>query len=134
MTALTRRRVIGRIRFWERVFRFDPFYTIAVKLNMVPDSKLPDDLREDTEAQIDIDGSYGEVSLFVNVYKLKTLKDLDRVITHEFGHVLLHDLRRLAEEATANKLNENVLSLIERTNEKFSRVIVAAHHATRSRK
>jgi len=112
------------VRQWVEIFDIDTFYKIYAKVNNAPDMSLKKRWRN-CQAFIRVDGSYGGVSLVLNAYKFDR-DELDEVIAHELGHILLDDVDELLTELLGKRLRKNVTRIIERTNERFARALARA--------
>jgi hypothetical protein len=55
-------------------------------------------------------------------------EELDEVIAHELGHILLDDIDDLLSQLLGAKLREYVVKTIERTNERFARAFSRARN------
>ena len=115
-----------RVREWVEDFDIDTFFKIYVKVNNAPDPSLKKRWRK-CQAFIKVDGSYGGVSLVLNAYNFEK-EELDEVIAHELGHVLLDDIDDLLSQLLGPKLKEYVTKVIERTNERFARTLSRARN------
>jgi hypothetical protein len=115
-----------RVHEWVGHFDIDTFFKIYVKVNNAPDTSLKKRWRK-CQAFIKVDGAYGGVSLVLNAYNFEK-EELDEVIAHELGHILLDDIDDLLSQLLGAKLREYVVKTIERTNERFARAFSRARN------
>jgi Zn-dependent peptidase ImmA (M78 family) len=113
-----------KVQQWVEIFDVDTFYKIYVKVNNVPDQSLKKRWRK-CQAFIKVDSAYGGVSLVLNAYNFER-DELDEVIAHELGHIVLDDIDELLTELLGRQLRKNVTKIIERTNERFARALARA--------
>jgi hypothetical protein len=112
------------VRRWVELFDIDSFYKIYAKVNNAPDPSLKKRWRK-CQAFIKVDSAYGGVSLVINAYNFER-DELDEVVAHELGHILLDEIDGLLTDLLGPKLRPTVTRLIERTNERFARTLARA--------